>query len=160
MAETGPKMNATQLVDGILNDLSAVPDGQPIVMVNLLRYRAWADYPPGTETAQITGRQAYERYTQLTLPFLRKVGARPLWRADGRACPIAPKGEHWDEVILVRYPSRAAFGRMISDPEYQSGTIHRTAALEDSRLIACTSPQRIGRFAWWVLKLSSRLRGR
>lgn len=43
-------MNATELVDGILNDLSAaVPDGQPIVMVNLLRYRAWADYPAGTE---------------------------------------------------------------------------------------------------------------
>jgi uncharacterized protein (DUF1330 family) len=154
-------VNSTELVDEILNRLSAaVPDGEPVVMVNLLRYRAWADYASGAEKGQITGRQAYERYTQLTLPFLRKVGGRPLWRADGRACPIAPKGEHWDEVILVRYPSRAAFGRMVSDPDYQSGTIHRTAALEDSRLIACTSPQKIGRLAWWLLKLSAKLRGR
>jgi hypothetical protein len=49
---------------------------------------------------------------------------------------------------------------MISDPAYQSGTIHRTAALEDSRLIACTAPQRIGRFAWWLVKLSTKLRRR
>jgi uncharacterized protein (DUF1330 family) len=133
-----------------------VPDGQPVVMLNLLRFRDQADYPPGSGIEPATGRQAYERYSQLTFPHLRRVGGRPIWRADARACPIAPQGERWDEVILVHYPSREAFIRMISDPAYQAGTVHRTAALEDSRLIATTSPQPIGRLAWWLLTLSSK----
>ncbi len=150
-------MDPTEQVTAILGELSAaVPDGQPVVMVNLLRFRERAAYPPGTAAEPVTGRQAYERYSQLTVPHLKKVGGRPIWRADARADLFAPKGERWDEVILVRYPSRGAFARMISDPDYQAGTVHRTAALEDSRLIATTAPQGIGRLAWWLFGLSSR----
>lgn len=143
----------------VLDELSrTVPDGQPIVMINLLRYHARAVYPAGTGKEQITGRQAYEHYSKLTLPHLMKVGGQLIWRADVRAGLIAPKDERWDEILLVRYPSRSAFERMITNPEYQAGVIHRTAALEDSRLIATTGPQRIGRLAWWLLKLSSKFR--
>lgn len=49
---------------------------------------------------------------------------------------IAPAGEQWDELLLVRYPSKEAFLSMIGDPEYQAATVHRTAALADSRLLA------------------------
>jgi uncharacterized protein (DUF1330 family) len=152
-------MNESDLLRAVLDELSkSVPDGQPIVMVNLLRYRAQAAYPPGTVQESITGRQAYERYGQRALRHLMKVGGRPIWRADVRGSPIAPPGERWDEIILVRYPSRSAFERMITSPEYQADVIHRTAALEDSRLFASTSPQRIGRLAWWLLRLSSMFR--
>jgi uncharacterized protein (DUF1330 family) len=154
-------MDPNEQVAGILQELAAtVPDGQRIVMVNLLRYRDRALYPPGTVTDTVTGRQAYEHYTRLTLPHLRKVGARPIWRADARASLFAPEGERWDEVILVQYPSRSAFARMISNVEYQAGSIHRTAALEDSRLIPTISPQRIGRLAWWLFRLVSISRSR
>lgn len=51
---------------------------------------------------------------------------------------IAPPGEHWDQLLLVRYPSAAAFLAMLADPEYQAATVHRSAALADSRLIATT----------------------
>jgi hypothetical protein len=47
---------------------------------------------------------------------------------------------------------------MITSPDYQADVIHRTAALADSRLLASTSPQRIGRLAWWWLSLSSKFR--
>ena len=150
-------MDANEQVKAILDQLSAtVPDGQPVVMVNLLRFRERAVYPEGRPGEPVTGRQAYETYSQLTLPHLRKVGARPIWRADAGACLFAPTGERWDEVILVRYPSRSAFAQMISNPDYQSGTIHRTAALEDSRLIATVAPQRIGWVAWQLLPLFRR----
>ena len=43
-----------------------------------------------------------------------------------------------DELLLVRYPSKAAFLSMLADPEYRAATEHRTAALADSRLIATT----------------------
>jgi uncharacterized protein (DUF1330 family) len=152
-------MDVNELVTGFLEEVAAaVPDGQAIVMVNLLRYRDRAVYPPGTVTDAVTGRQAYEHYSQLTLPHLRKVGARPIWRADARGSLFAPEGERWDEVILVRYPSRSAFARMISNPDYQAGSIHRTAALEDSRLIPTISPQAIGRLAWWLIGLAPWIR--
>jgi hypothetical protein len=32
----------------VLAELAAVPDGQPVVMLNLLRFRDQADYPPGS----------------------------------------------------------------------------------------------------------------
>jgi uncharacterized protein (DUF1330 family) len=149
-------MEPIEQLKPIVDQLSAdVPDGQPIVMVNLLRYRERADYPPGTTKESLTGRQAYEHYSRLTIPHLRRVGGRPIWRGDARTTFFAPAGERWDEVILVRYPSRSAFVQMISNPNYQAGTIHRTAALADSRLIATTGPQGIGRIAWWLFGLTA-----
>ncbi len=42
--------------------------------------------------------------------------------------------------MLVRYPSREAFRKMIGLVEYQAAVVHREAGLADTRLIA-TSPQ-------------------
>jgi uncharacterized protein YjbI with pentapeptide repeats len=50
---------------------------------------------------------------------------------------IAPEGEDWDDAILVEYPSVEAFRTMIESPDYLAAAPHRTAALIDSRLIAC-----------------------
>jgi uncharacterized protein (DUF1330 family) len=136
-----------------------VPDGQPIVMINLLRFREWAEYPAGVEFEKRTGRQAYEIYSRHALPFLMGVGGRPIWRGQASFTVIALPGERWDEAILVQYPSRSAFERMITNPDYQSGLFHRTAALEDSRLIATTKPQKVGHLAWRLFKLFWKLRG-
>jgi uncharacterized protein (DUF1330 family) len=129
-----------------------VPDGRRLVMINLLRFREWADYPPDTRTEKHTGREAYELYSQHAMKYLAEVGGRPIWRGEARYSVIAPAEEQWDEAILVEYPSRGAFERMIVSDGYQSGLYLRTAALEDSRLIATVAPQRIGRIAWWFLR--------
>ena len=39
-----------------------------------------------------------------------------------------------DAVLLVRYPSREAFSRMVADPEYQEVTHLRTQALTEAVL--------------------------
>lgn len=54
---------------------------------------------------------------------------------------LSPTNERWHKVLLVRYPSKQAFLEMIQNPDYQAITIHRKAALEDSRLIATTAAQ-------------------
>ena len=56
--------------------------------------------------------------------------------ADYLAGVIAPEGETWHSVLLVRYPSKQAFASMLADPEYSEATRHRTAALEEARLVA------------------------
>jgi len=131
-----------------------VPDGQPIVLINLLRYRQQTT----VNGEDITGRQAYERYAKALEPIIMVVGGRPIWRGQARFVLIGPPDERWDEVILVAYPSRNAFQQMLATPEYREWADLRTAALEDSRLIAATAPQAIGRMAWSLYKLTSRLR--
>jgi uncharacterized protein (DUF1330 family) len=117
-------------------------DDKPIVMVNLLRFRVHADYPVGdalAPPAPVTGRQAYQAYSRAVLPLLWETGGQVLWMGHARNTFIAPEGERWDEAALAYYPSRAAFLRMINAPAYRAIVGHRTAALEDSRLIETRS---------------------
>ncbi len=58
-----------------------------------------------------------------------------MYSGKSEAAVIGPVDEKWDEVLLVEYPSIAAFQEMGFSDEYRSVTYHRTAALEDSRLI-------------------------
>ena len=52
---------------------------------------------------------------------------------------IGPNDERWDHVLLVRQRSLEDFFAFASNPGYLSGLGHRTAALEDSRLLAIES---------------------
>lgn len=116
--------------------LASLPQDTPIVMLNLLRFRDQARYQEGASEPARSGRQAYGEYSKTALRKVQGVGGELVWMGRTRASLIAPEGEHWDEVLLVRYPSAAAFASMLSDPEYQAATRHRTAALEEARLIA------------------------
>ncbi|WP_336031162.1 DUF1330 domain-containing protein [Geodermatophilus sp. FMUSA9-8] len=58
------------------------------------------------------------------------------------AASVAEQGQDRDAVLLVRYPSREAFSRMVADPEYQQFTHFRTAALTEAVLQPTTEWQR------------------
>ncbi len=62
-----------------------------------------------------------------------------VYAGDGATALAAEPGQSWDALLLVRYPSRAAFCRMVADPEYQRITHLRTAALSEAVLQA-TAP--------------------
>jgi uncharacterized protein (DUF1330 family) len=110
-------------------------------MINLLRYRERAHYSAGAGAAAAgaapcSGREAYQRYAAVALQKVASVGGRIVWMGRVAASVIAPEGEEWDDAVLVEYPSRKAFLHMIAMPDYQAAVFHRTAALEDSRLLA------------------------
>lgn len=111
-------------------------DGGPIVMINLLKFRERAAYADGSSAQPCSGREAYLRYGAVAGGLVARYGGDIVAGGPVRASLIAPPGEEWDEFVLVRYPSRQAFLDMVSDPEYQACVHHRTAALQDSRLIA------------------------
>ena len=72
---------------GMLGEFArCVPDGQPIVMINLLRYREWA----ALEGERLTGRQCYERYAEAVLPLLIAAGGRLIWRGRATFSLIGP----------------------------------------------------------------------
>jgi uncharacterized protein (DUF1330 family) len=110
-----------------------------VIMLNLLRFRTIADYSATPELAPhspITGEAAYRLYMQHTLPHLERSGGKLLFYGRGGPFLVGPPEEHWDAAMLVQQSSTAAFMAFSSNHEYLSGIGHRTAALEDSRLLA------------------------
>jgi hypothetical protein len=113
-------------------------------MLNLLRFRAVADYSatPGlAPSAPISGKEAYRLYMEHTLPHLKASGGELLFYGLGGDFLIGPGDERWDAALLVRQSSVASFFAFASNQEYLEGIGHRTAALEDSRLLPLMEQQ-------------------
>lgn len=109
-----------------------------IIMLNLLRFRDVADYSANPElmpSQPVSGAQAFQKYIDHTLPFLKDSGGDLLFLGKGGKYLIGPQEEHWDLVMLVRQKSLSDFMAFASNQEYLAGLGHRTAALEDSRLL-------------------------
>ncbi len=106
-----------------LKRLLAEDPGGEVVMLNLLRY-------------EDGGSSSYMQYADRIRPFLDRVGASIVYAGDCSTQLVAPGEWRWDAVLLVRYPSRAAFSSMVADPEYQRITGLRTQALEEAVLQA------------------------
>ncbi len=109
-----------------------------VVMLNLLRFRPIADYTSHPELAPkfpITGEAAYIQYIEHTLPFLEKTGGEVLFYGKGGPFLIGPSNELWDAAMLVRQSSVESFLEFSHNQEYLSAIGHRTAALEDSRML-------------------------
>src|SRR6266700_748510 len=76
-----------------------------IVMLNLLRFRQFADYsatPELAPIAPISGAAAFQRYIDHTLPYLRETGGDLIFLGAGGPFLIGPESERWDLVMLVR----------------------------------------------------------
>lgn len=114
--------------------LSAGAPEQPVVMVNLLRFKARADAPD----EGISGEEAYQRYADRMRACIESKGGRFLWvgRVDSQV--IGEGGDGFHVIGLVEYPSRAAFLAIATDPEVQQIGVHRTAGLESQWLLATT----------------------
>jgi uncharacterized protein (DUF1330 family) len=110
-------------------------DGEPIVMLNLLRYRQRADYAQHPQQTPCSGRDAFKRYAKSSLVCIEAAGGKVLFIGAAQPAVIGPEAEQWDEIFLVHYPSRRAFLDMIASAEYRAIAFHRSAALQDSRLI-------------------------
>jgi uncharacterized protein (DUF1330 family) len=109
-----------------------------VVMLNLLRFRKTADYSatPGlAPPTPISGADAFQRYIDHALPYLRESGGEVLFLGEGGRFLIGPQSERWDRVMLIRQQSVESFLAFASHEAYLAGIGHRTAALEDSRLL-------------------------
>ena len=109
-----------------------------LLMLNMLRLRETADYSDTPELAPstpITGREAFQRYIDHTMPYLKESGGELVLLGKGGQFFIGPGDEQWDIVMLVRQSSIDNFLAFASHAEYLSGIGHRTAAILDSRLL-------------------------
>jgi len=123
-----------------LGRFAAIKWDGPLHMLNLIRLRENAVYEDGRKAS---GAEAYAIYSKAVMPHLARHGARLVWSARPAPPLIGPAHEIWDIAFVVEYPSHEAFVSMLSDPAYRDVSQHRTAAVEDSRLVPM-HPQEMG----------------
>jgi len=115
-----PNMDAVQAM------ASSTTDG-PLTMINLLRYKR----SDGTSAEGV-----YAEYMQQAAAFLAQVGGRLVWMGRVDHVLIGLESDRWDRVLLVEYPSAAAFLSMLSLPGFADAQQLRKSALEETVLLA------------------------
>ncbi len=112
--------------------LAQAPDDGPVVMLNLLKFKAKATDGSGS------GAAAYGRYGDAAVEMIEAQGGRVLWAGRGQQILIGDPAEDWDQVLLVEYPNRKAFIEMVTTPEYDEAHKHRESGLERTVVVACS----------------------
>ena len=110
------------------------PADQPVVMVNLLRFKPAASLPD----EGVSGEEAYRRYAHAMREIVESHGGRFIWAGRVDSLVIGETHERFDMVALVEYPSRQVFLTVAQDPRVQEIGVHREAGLESQWLIATT----------------------
>ncbi len=115
----------------------SLPRGEPINMLNLLKFNKAAVYPEDHPNFahHWSGVRAYQEYGKTSGPIFARVGGSVIWRGSMEAMVIGPEGRHWDSAFIAFYPNSAAFLEMVTDPDYRKAVVNRQAAVQTSRLI-------------------------
>ena len=111
----------------------------PIYMVNLLKFKAHAEYEDGRETS-LSGREAYMLYATEVAKMITQVGGKLTFAAEVKRLMLGEVEELWDQVAIAMYPSRAAMFEMIQLPEYAEISVHRNAGLAGQLNIETVAP--------------------
>ena len=109
-----------------------------IAMLNLLKFREKAVYKDG-RADDISGREAYKRYSNAMMKIVEREGGRILFAGRIAGVVIGEIEGVWDVAAIMEYPSRAAFQRIVTLPEVNEISVHREAGLEGQLLIMTES---------------------
>jgi len=100
----------------------------PVWMINLLAYRAQAEYADG-RASSASGREADDAYAPLE--SLAAVGAEVALFADVDT-QLLGDSPRWDRVGVVRYPTRRSFIEMQSRPDFVTQHAHKDAGVSQT----------------------------
>ena len=118
-----------------IEELLNGPADQPVVMVNLLKFKERADESEGDSS----GQQAYGRYAEQMRKVVESQGGRFIWAGRVDSKVIGEDGDpEFDVVALVEYPSRQKFLEIVGSQKVREIGEHRSAGLEMQWLIATT----------------------
>ena len=106
----------------------SAPEDGPFVMVNLLKFKANAEYADGSD-ADLTGRQAYDRYVEGVGKLVEALGGSFKFSGEVTGILLGEVEELWDLIALAEYPSYASFMAMVMSPEMAAIDHHRSAGL-------------------------------
>lgn len=113
-------------------------DGQPVYMLNLMRYHEKLQVWPGAQVVADTPRQANAKYEDAVFQLAASMGLSLTVGSETQATgggntallDADVNGRQWDRVLVVRYPSRRTFFQLISNPDYMKVMPYKFAALD------------------------------
>jgi len=120
--------------------LQSLPAQEPVAALNLFQFHDRASYSPddpeyGTADADITGREAYAKYATIAGKSISAIGGRVVFSTAVDQVMIGASDPKWDVSAIMYFPTRAAFMEMLTNPEFQSASRHRKAALENHYMV-------------------------
>ncbi len=109
--------------------LATTPEAEdgPVYMLNLMKYRAAADYGADGEQG-VSGREADDRYAPLDV--LAAIGAAVVFVGD-----VVESSEDWDRVAVVRYPTRRSFIDMQARRDFKEKHVHKDAGMDHTIIV-------------------------
>lgn len=113
---------------------------EPVVMVNLLKFRERAVYADGRET-DLSGMEAYQLYAGEMRKRVEAAGGRFLFGGAVEGLLLGRVEELWDMVGLVEYPSPQTLFAIASSPDFAEIEAHREAGLAGQLNIAVREGQ-------------------
>ncbi|MGI9134074.1 MAG: hypothetical protein ACR2I0_09070, partial [Rhodoferax sp.] len=114
--------------------LLAHDDGREFVMLNLVRYRPKALYPPGLDFGD-SAVQADRRYGRAIVWPLLRYGNLPVFIARRNGVFIEPEAaDAWQLVAMVRYRSRRDLLRFALAITGKDIAVHKWAAIEKTHV--------------------------
>lgn len=106
-------------------------DGEPVYMLNVMRYFAELRRVPGAPEFAGTPEEANAHYEAQALPMVQDIGGQPVYggTAGRNLMTYDPALDDWNRVLLVRYPSRRAFLDLVTRPDYAQIAPYKLMAL-------------------------------
>lgn len=117
-----------------IDELLKGPADQPVVMINLLRFKPRADATEG----DATGEEAYGRYAEQMAKVVESQGGRFIWAGRVDSMVIGEEDPAFHVVALVEYPSRQKFLEIAGSDRVREIGAHRSGGLESQWLLAAT----------------------
>ena len=108
-------------------------DGQPVFMLNLMRYYPQLRQFEGAPEFAGTPLEANEYYETAVTPMAFAEGAYPLFGGMTQGQNIIEEAadlDNWSRVIVMRYPSRRAVLQLFADPAYAPFEPYKMMALQ------------------------------
>lgn len=131
--------NAVRPTDEQMKGFVEDNHGKSISMVNLLKFKDKAEYPEDHELhgKDMTGAEAFAIYGAGVSKIVMGLGGEMLFSGEVARLMLGEVGELWDQVSIVKYPSRQAMLDMMMSEEYNAIHPHREAGLAGQLNIEC-----------------------
>ena len=110
------------------------PEAAPVTLLNLLQFKAEV----ATARGAISGRKAYDAYSNEVAPAFARVGAELLFR--GRVAQVfsTTQCSDWHLAVLTKYPTPRALAEFWLDPEFVRAHAHRVDGVQQSMVLVFT----------------------
>ncbi len=115
-----------------LRNFLETDDGKPFYTLNMYRFNDQAQYVTSSQSEQLSGSQAYQKFADVMIKLLAKQGSHPVFGSRW----VSPQNNNWDQVVVVRYRSRKDMAEIFSLDAFAEASKHKWAAIEkNERLV-------------------------